>query len=58
MERETILTGYCRQLDKSRMVMVAAENGALTEVDCCYESCIHSAECTVAEKIRDFLKES
>jgi hypothetical protein len=57
MERETILTGYCRQLDKSRMVVAVAENGELTEVDCCYESCIHTAECTVAQKLRDFLRE-
>jgi len=57
MEKELFLSGYCRQLDSSRMVEVLMEDGQLTEVDCCYESCIYAPSCTVAEGIRQQLKE-
>lgn len=55
MEQEVFFSGYCRILDDSRMVCVIKENGTLTEVDCCYLSCPHTAECTVAASIRDFI---
>ena len=41
MEKEYFFSGYCRTIDKSRMVTVVTEGTALTEVDCCYENCIH-----------------
>ena len=31
---EKILTGYCRALDQSRMVVAELEEGYVTEVDC------------------------
>ena len=38
METEKFVSGYCRQLDGSRMVEVVLEDGAVTETDCCYGS--------------------
>ena len=51
METEKFLSGYCRQLDASRMVEVVLEDGSLTEVDCCYGSCVYQSNCTVAKQI-------
>lgn len=57
MEKEYFLTGYCRNIDQSRMVTVETEDGELTEVDCCFETCVHAPNCTVAQEIRSLLKE-
>ena len=57
MEREGFFSGYCRQQDESRMVTVVAEGNVPTEVDCCFETCIFAPNCTVAEKIREFLEQ-
>ena len=51
MEEELIFTGYCRQLDQSRMVTIEVENGCLTECDCCYGGCVYEPNCTVAQQI-------
>lgn len=51
METEKFLSGYCRQLDSSRMVEVVMEDGKLTEVDCFYGNCAYQANCTVAHGI-------
>ena len=56
MEREAFFSGYCRQLDNSRMVAVEAEDNTLLEADCCYRQCPYTGECTIAQKITDFLK--
>ena len=58
MEQEKLITGYCRALDGSRMVMVEAENGRLSDIDCDYPSCPHAPACQVAKAIEDFLKEA
>ena len=55
MEKEIFLSGYCRMLDDSRMVELITEDGQLLEVDCCYESCVHTPNCTIAERIREEL---
>ncbi len=55
MEEEIFLSGYCRQLDQSRMVAVVTENGELSEADCCYGSCIYEPNCQIAQKIRELL---
>ena len=55
MEIEKFISGYCRQLDSSRMVEVILENGEITEVDCCYGSCLYQASCPIARDI-DALK--
>ena len=56
MEREKLITGYCRALDGSRMVMVEAEDDTLTEVDCDYPACAHAPVCPIAQAIDEFLK--
>ena len=53
MEQEKIISGYCRQLDGSRIVEVILEDGEITEVDCCYGSCIHEANCPIAREISE-----
>jgi len=57
METESFFSGYCRQIDNSRMVAAVQENGVLIEVDCCYPDCPHAPDCTVAEKVNEFLQE-
>ena len=55
MEKESFISGYCRCLDSSRMVEVITEDGNLLEVDCSFESCPHTGNCTVAQAIEDLL---
>ena len=57
MEKEYFLIGYCRTTDQSRTVAVELENGELVEVDCCFESCIHTPNCTIAKEIAALLEE-
>lgn len=49
---ETFLTGYCRCLDKSRIVLW--EDG---EADCEFENCPHGSVCEIAKRIRELLEE-
>ena len=51
MEVEKFLSGYCRQLDASRMVEVILENCEVTEVDCCYGNCVYQSNCPIAKEI-------
>ena len=51
MEQEKFFSGYCRQLDGSRMVEVIVEDGQITEIDCCYGNCIHQGNCLIAKQI-------
>ena len=53
MEEEKILSGYCRTLDQSRMVVALWENGTLTEVDCDYPSCPHIQSCPIAAQLSE-----
>ena len=55
MEEERFLSGYCRQLDASRMVEVIIEDGEVTEIDCGYGSCVHQSNCLIAKEV-DALK--
>ena len=56
MEQEHFISGYCRCLDNSRMVEVITEDGKLCEVDCQYENCPHTSNCTVAQAISELTK--
>ena len=58
MERESFFSGYCRQIDGSRMVAAVAQGDTLEEVDCCYPDCPYAPNCTIAQKITDFLQEA
>lgn len=51
METEKFISGYCRQLDASRMVEVVVEDGTVTEVDCCYGNCVYQGSCLIAKEI-------
>ena len=51
MEVEKFLSGYCKQLDSSRLVEVVLEDGKLTETDCCYGECIWQSGCPIAAQI-------
>ena len=51
MEVEKFFSGYCRQLDASRMVEVILEDGEISEVDCCYGDCIYQSNCPIAKEI-------
>ena len=51
MEEEKFISGYCRQLDASRTVEAIAEDGEITEVDCCYGSCVYQSSCLIAREI-------
>ena len=51
MEMEKFVSGYCRQLDASRMVEVILEDGEITEIDCCYDTCPHRPACPIAKEI-------
>ena len=53
MEKEVFLSGYCRTTDSSRMVEVIVEDGAIVEVDCCYENCPHTSNCQIAKSIQE-----
>lgn len=53
MERELFLSGYCKALDRSRMVCVILEDGSISETDCAYPNCPHAPNCPIGEKIRE-----
>ena len=55
MEKEVFLSGYCRTTDASRIVEVVVEDGKLLEVDCCYERCPYTPNCTIAASIRELV---
>lgn len=52
MEKEYFFSGYCRQLDGSRVVEAVLEDGKLTEVDCCYGNCIYEGSCPIAAELQ------
>ncbi len=51
MEIEKFFSGYCRQIDGSRMVAVVLEDGKLTEVDCAYSNCPYAPSCLIGKEI-------
>ena len=58
MEREAFFSGYCRNIDGSRMVAVEADGSELTEADCDFGCCPHEPNCPIAEKIKEFLQQT
>lgn len=56
MEMEKFLSGYCKQLDSSRMVAAVLEDGVLAEVDCCYGTCVYQPDCPIAKEIEALLE--
>ncbi len=52
---EEFITGYCRALDKSRIVAVEEEAGEIS-IDCAYENCPHKQSCDIGKKITALLQ--
>ncbi len=50
-ETEAFVSGYCRQLDGSRMVEVVLKDGVITEADCCYGNCVYQGSCPIARQL-------
>ena len=53
MGKEVFLSGYCRCMDASRMVVVTLEDGRITEVDRNFGACPYEQNCALAEKISE-----
>ena len=51
MEDEKIISGYCRAIDRSRMVTVELTDGEIDCVDCGYGSCVYQPNCPIAREI-------
>ena len=44
---EKVISGYCKALDQSRMV-VAEKDGESWEADCAWPNCPHAPSCPIA----------
>ena len=55
MDDELVLTGYCRAIDRSRMVVVEQEDGCVY-ADCAYPDCTHASVCPIAASITEKLR--
>ena len=53
MEEEKFISGYCRQIDRSRMVTVELSDGAIDNCDCCYGDCVYQQGCPIAKEIAE-----
>ena len=58
MEQELFFTGYCRQIDQSRMVCMVHNAATLLDCDCCYGTCLYQPECPIAKQITEALEKS
>lgn len=52
---EAFITGYCRALDKGRVVTVENEDGPLS-MDCAFKNCPHCGGCPIAKQIAELLE--
>lgn len=49
---EELISGYCRQMDCSRMVLLEyAQDGTIEDVDCNYLTCPFAQECQIGKQI-------
>ncbi len=51
MVDEKFISGYCRQLDSSRMVTVELTDGHLSDTDCAYGHCPYEPNCPIAKEL-------
>lgn len=53
MTEEKMISGYCRQMDASRMVLIEYDrnSGELVDVDCLFPDCPFAKECTIGLQI-------
>lgn len=57
MEEERFVSGYCRQMDGSRMVEVILTDGKVSEADCNFGSCPYEGACPIGQKITELGKD-
>ena len=55
MEDEKFLSGYCRQIDQSRMVVVEVFDGE-PDISCGYCHCTYAPNCTIAQQIQELVQ--
>lgn len=55
MDEEKIISGYCRQIDRSRMVTLECTGEGECSCDCCYGSCVYQPNCPIAREIDEWL---
>ena len=55
-EMEYFLSGYCRNIDASRRVLLETDEAGF-EADCNYGCCPYESECIIAAAIREKLEE-
>ena len=48
---EIFVSGYCRQLDGSRVVEAELEEGAAVEADRAYGNCLYRGSCPIAAQL-------
>ena len=53
---EHFVSGYCRQIDGSRMVELETDGGEILDIDCCYGSCPFQTSCTIAKSVEEILE--
>ena len=53
---EWIISGYCRNQDQARTVLLEQENGEF-DWDCEYSACSFAASCTVGKQIQKICME-
>ena len=51
-EKEYCFTGYCRQIDQSRMVVVEIYDGE-RDISCGFDTCTYAPNCTIAKQIKE-----
>ncbi len=57
MELEEFISGYCRERDSSRTVLLEGTEGSYS-ADCSYGSCPYEPTCPIAQRILELLGES
>ncbi len=58
MEKESFFSGYCRTADGSRTVCVITENGKLIAVDCSFDTCPYTGNCTIAQQLSQLIMDN